>query len=247
MYSIRDNADAGNLGESKFGNGGDLMITTDPFMSTGTFTVRLKATSFSGAACVSSSTATVLVSGVLPLTLTDFSGKVADAINKLSWTTSSEQNMNGFDIERSYNGHDYTTIGNVAAVGNSSVIQQYHFDDMNPGSRITYYRLKIIDQSRTSYSRVVMLRTDKGISISQLGPNPFTDNIQINLDVARNTGMSVSLKDMSGRTLVSTSFDARKGANSFTLQGLQKFSAGTYIIELFTENERIEKRILIKK
>jgi len=247
MYSIRDNADAANLGESKFGNGGDLVLTTNAFSSTGFYTVRLKATSFSGPSCISSSTATVLVSGVLPLTLVDFNGRVAGSINKLSWSTTFEQNLGAFEIERSYDGRNFITIGTVQSSGNSSVMNNYQFDDQQPGSKLVYYRLKINEQNGTSYSRVIMLRSDKGISITQLGPNPFREKIFIGVDVMHNSNLSISIKDVTGRTMLSKNFEVRTGANSLNLDGLSKFSSGTYIIEISSGNERIEKRILIKK
>ncbi|HMJ46996.1 MAG TPA: T9SS type A sorting domain-containing protein, partial [Ferruginibacter sp.] len=249
LYSIRDNADATNLGGSGFGNGATIMLTTDPFATAGTYTVKLKATSFSGPGCETTSSATVFVTGLVPVGVTDFTGKYINGISRLNWVTSFEQDLRAFEIERSFNGRDFKTIGMVQAVGNSTVEQHYTFDDADANSKkLVYYRLNIIEiSSKFSYSKILLLRTDKGIVINQLGPNPFSHNLLLSIDVANNHSLVIRINDMAGRNIKMINYPAKKGLNIFNMDGLDKLASGNYIIELLADEERINSQLLLKK
>lgn len=62
------------------------------------------------------------VSSPLPVRLISFSGQFNNSLVQLYWQTSFEQNTNFFNIERSDNGTNFTTIGKVNATGNSNVV-----------------------------------------------------------------------------------------------------------------------------
>lgn len=79
----------------------------------------------------------------------------------LKWSTLSEVNCKGFEIERSLNQADFKKIGFKKASGNSSAQINYVFEDKNvyksAVSRTFYYRLKIVnlDGSSKIFSQVV--------------------------------------------------------------------------------------------
>lgn len=249
MYALRDNADALNMGESKFGDGATITLSSAVFNTPGTYTVRIKAISLSGGSCTSFGTATVTVTGVLPVTITEFTGRTISGVNRLNWTTSMEQYVTGFEIERSNNGREFQKIGYVAAVGNSNTLQHYSFDDRNAGASQSYYRLRITENQagRSSYSKIVMLRSDKGIVITQFGPNPFQESIQLGINVDQDMPLTAALKDIAGRKIRSLAFSTKKGMNNIDIQGLGGLAKGTYSIEIMSGGERLEQKLLIKK
>ncbi|MGB0864738.1 MAG: WD40/YVTN/BNR-like repeat-containing protein, partial [Saprospiraceae bacterium] len=84
--------------------------------------------------------------GLLPVELTYFKGENVNQANHLSWQTASEQNNEGFEIERSTNGTDWETIGFVQGNGTTLEVSDYEFiDDLN---RVGRYLKKI---KKTSY------------------------------------------------------------------------------------------------
>src|SRR5205814_1166787 len=87
LFSIRDNADATNLGVSRFGVGSNLSLTSTAFNTAGVYTVRVKATSFSGASCESYTTASVNVLTTLPVNLLNFEASYANNVVSLIWKT----------------------------------------------------------------------------------------------------------------------------------------------------------------
>lgn len=91
----------------------------------------------------------------LPLTLTAFTAARSKDQSVLQWETAQEENTSSFSIERSADGQSYTSIGAVAAAGNSTSPLNYEFTDATPQPNNNYYRLKLIDlDGHFTYSTV---------------------------------------------------------------------------------------------
>jgi plastocyanin len=248
LYSIRDNTDANNVGESKFGNGSTVNIISDPFNTPGTYTIKIKSTSFSGANCTTASNATVVVTGVLPLSLTKFYGFYLSGIAKLSWQTDYEQGVQQYEVQRSINGIDFKMVSIVNAIGNSSVTQIYSFEDAEVNTKIVYYRLKIIESNGSfKYSKIVVFRADKGITTSTISPNPFNTNIKFDFETEYAQKIVINMYDLIGKQVKAIILSAHKGVNTVNVTDMQLLPAGTYIIEMLAGGERIFKDILLKK
>ena len=248
LYSIRDNADAANLGESKFGNGSTVTVTTDPFNTAGTYNIKIKATSFSGANCLTTSNATVVVTGLLPVSLTKFTGTKQNGVIKLIWQTDFEQSIKYYEVQKSNNGVDFKKIGIVNAVGNSTISQSYFYDDAEMLGNIFYYRLKIIEDNGTSkFSKIVIFRFDKGIITSTISPNPFYSFINVDFETDNAQNIIIRLYDMMGRVVKNSTLNSRKGINTVKVTSLESLSSGSYIIEMIAGGERVFKDILLKK
>jgi hypothetical protein len=99
-------------------------------------------------------------STILPIELVAFEAKTASNGSLLSWTTASEKNNQGFDIERSLDGTDFQKIAFVKGAGTTNSVQQYTYTDASVQS-ITYYRLKQVDtDGKFEYSKVVSVESD---------------------------------------------------------------------------------------
>ena len=81
----------------------------------------------------------------LPVELTYFGGKRSAKNVLLNWQTATETNNEGFDIQHSTNGRDWTSIGWQAGAGSSLEKQDYTFLHEKAVSGTNYYRLKQID------------------------------------------------------------------------------------------------------
>ena len=91
----------------------------------------------------------------LPIELTQFEAKAKQKSVFLSWTTASEKDNAGFDIEHSINGNDFQTIGQVKGNGTTSAVHTYSFEHSPPSVSTHYYRLKQVDfNGQSSYSPI---------------------------------------------------------------------------------------------
>ncbi len=109
-----------------------------------------------------------------------FSGKVLNAnAVQLSWTTATEQNNYGFDVQQSADSINFNTIGFVPSNtpdGNSSTPSNYVFKDVGPLPGKSYYRLRTTDKDQHSlYSTVIIVAMPPAIILSFSG-NLFGGN-----------------------------------------------------------------------
>jgi hypothetical protein len=117
--------------------------------------------------------------GVLPVTFNSFTGELKNKAALLSWNTSAEQNLKSFDIEKSTNGLDFTRIGTVDALNNSSSSSHYSYTDRNV-SENNYYRLRTNETTGAEkLSSVVFLRYNDYRGNLWLVNNPFTNSLEI--------------------------------------------------------------------
>jgi hypothetical protein len=135
---------------------------------------------------------------VLPVTLLNFNGNKDGKTVKLNWQTSKEINTFKYIIERKVN-NEFTAVGTVAAAGNSSTANNYHFTDYTPSTGTNYYRLKIVDvDGKYTYSAVVPVEFTGNISRLSIYPNPATTYVIVEHNVAYQDAQ-LELVDMSGR------------------------------------------------
>jgi len=85
----------------------------------------------------------------LPVELISFTARSVDNNVDLNWSTASEENNAGFEVQRSFDGRNFETIDFVEGRGTTSEIQHYRFTDLDITSAAiqttVYYRLKQID------------------------------------------------------------------------------------------------------
>jgi len=180
---------------------------------------------------------------MLPLRLIDFTGRLEKNQVVLNWKTSFEQNSKGFDIERSYDGNNFKSIGFVGAAGNSNSTRMYSFNDRDVVQPVNYYRLKQLDlDNQFEYSKVITIK--KGSSSAKpfaVLNNPFNSFIDIQFSEIPNGNVKVRLMDMAGRT-VQTWEKNNPGIARIRLNPSGSLQEGTYMLRVWANgNEYIEK------
>lgn len=92
----------------------------------------------------------------LPVNIISFKAKAENNSSvKINWTTTYERDNSHFEIQRSVDAINYTTIGTTQGVNNSNTLQNYTFNDNLPLKGISFYRLKQIDlDNRSTLSKV---------------------------------------------------------------------------------------------
>jgi len=142
----------------------------------------------------------------LPVNLSSYSVKSVDKDVKLSWSTSSEQNNKGFEIQRSIgNTNDFKTIGFVgtrAKDGNSQTEIAYSFEDADVKAGQThYYRLNQIDfDGKATLSPVRSVKPGSIESNLNVYPNPSQGSVTVNTGSASGK-LNIYVLDNSGRVV----------------------------------------------
>jgi hypothetical protein len=188
------------------------------------------------------------IESTLPVTLVNFKGERKSATNLLSWTTSTESNNQGFELERSANGTSFTSIAKIASKaenGNSSNALNYAFTDARPFAGSNYYRLKQIDMDgKTTYSGVVLLKGNTtGLEISAAYPNPAKDRLNLVVSSGVSEKATITVTDISGKIVKMVNTGLSVGDNNIILD-VASLAAGTYNITLTNNNEVITTRFI---
>ena len=174
--------------------------------------------------------------GIVPIRLLSFDGLKEDKSVQLKWQTSSEQNSKSFDVEFSADGMLWEKIGEVAAAGTSTIERNYALRHNSPVNGVNYYRLKQFDLNNNySYSKIVALTfTIKGVSINSVYPNPFVNQLKIDVSSDRSETVRIQISDNMGRVLKVQTASIQKGVNKLVLDNLAGLAPGIYNVEVKT-------------
>jgi hypothetical protein len=183
---------------------------------------------------------------VLPIAFGEFTATNKGDNTVLSWATYTEQDASHFEIEKSIDGFTAAKkmTGKVVAAGNSASKKQYTFTEKINNSPVNYYRIKMVDKNGSFvYSNVVSVKGSKNIFV-QVGQNPFTDRINLTVQATAKDNAIVSITDLSGRKVVSTSARLVQGLNKVNINDLNNLPKGIYILEVLALTESFKFKLM---
>jgi len=188
----------------------------------------------------------------LPVGLLSFNGYKDGSRNQLRWSTSTEQNNLGFEVQRSLDGVHYSSIGFVNSLangGNSNVTLNYAFTDNNVSGSKQFYRLRQADLNGGSkLSNIVLLKSDKPtlITLDGMFPNPAVSVVNMMIASPAKDKVLVTLVDMSGRTVLQKQLNVETGSNTIPVD-VSGLASGTYMVRLQSGNGEVSTGKLVKQ
>ena len=185
----------------------------------------------------------------LSVELSEFSGSVNGSQVYLKWSTSSETNNYGFEIQRR-DFHEFETLAFVQGRGTTTEPGYYNFTDMNLKPGKYFYRLKTIEYGGTTeYSDEIMVEVAQPntISLDQNFPNPFNPSTKIKFTIPERNQVSLIIYDLTGEevsNLVNEELQAGVHSIDFNAENL---SSGVYIYSLRVANFQESKKMIVMK
>ncbi len=193
--------------------------------------------------------ATAQSSVPLPVELLDLEAQAGRKTISLNWTTASEKNNKGFDVERTTTPPDgFQRIGWVNGNGTSPVIHYYNYEDASVKQGIEYYyRLKQIDKNKDfEYSKVVSGRIEQDAVLLNVIPNPYSGHTNIIYTLAEGAKVTLDVYNSMGQK-VATLINAWQGEGSYTFDFSAKslgYSKGIYSVVIQIDGQVYSKRIM---
>ncbi len=182
----------------------------------------------------------------LGVSFVDFSAEAIDRNVLLRWSTVSEINSDYFTIERSLDGENFGSIGEVQAAGSSQHLLDYEFVDANvfmPNTQY-YYRVKEVDfDGKFMYTelRLVQMNQQQSNHIVVF-PNPFTEVMNVFIpQKSINDHTQIFLMDELNRVI--ETYSVQHEMNSLMLGGLSK---GIYFISVVDGGRLVETVRVVK-
>lgn len=171
-----------------------------------------------------------------PVKLTNFSGKINNGKPTLFWNVALEENMIAYEIERSLlpSFENFTTVATIKPKNQGSVSLDYEIIDNERLSEGTYYyRLKMIEADKATFSRVVPINLTSKIKTGfTVFPNPALNDVFVTSgsDVLAN----ISIYSMQGQLLHAMS-KANMQKNVGFRVGVSNLASGIYSIVITNE------------
>ena len=186
----------------------------------------------------------------LPVSFTNLAVNYNDGKSNITWTSLQEINLDGYEIQRSFDGINFEVAGYIKA-NNLSSVQQYKFTDNVAAftSKYIFYRVRIVDFDRSmKLTNIVSVKiADRATNEMIISPNPSSVNAQARVKVSKPALGDISVFDASGRIVLRQQATLSAGNNTVTINNITKLSEGCYTVRLIAGNEAFSSKLLIWK
>jgi hypothetical protein len=174
------------------------------------------------------------IGAVLPLTFTGLQAlRNNDKTISLKWQMSNVQEGNVFNVERSQNGTDFTTINSFTQTENQLTGSYQYHDNQAPGNApAIYYRIKINEPSGWTYfSWLVKVNNNTAKQLLINYANLTGQSLVTSLQIPEKGSYTISVVTMNGAVLQQQSLALDAGVHVNTTP-LQSLAHGTYVVRL---------------
>jgi hypothetical protein len=171
---------------------------------------------------------------VVPVELISFR---ANSINNgvtLYWSTATENNNRGFEVQRSSSDGLYRTIAFVNGAGTSTEIHNYLFTDKKLLAGKFKYRLRQVDYDGNSeFSKTIEVEVPAAkFNLFQNYPNPFNPVTTITFSLPADSRVTLKIYNLIGQELmILVNGDLSAGMHSFDFDAA-KYASGIYFCRL---------------
>lgn len=190
---------------------------------------------------------------IVPVELLAFNASVSGSQVQLIWSTASELNNLGFEIQRSVNNSDnFSPIAFVDGKGSSTVVNYYSYTDIPHLSGVNqiFYRLKQVDLDGSfSYSNVESVNYDVPAEfvLSQNFPNPFNPSTRINYFIPKESFVNIKVYDFLGREVQELVNEIKPTGSYELMFDASSLPSGTYFYTIVAGEYSATKKMLILK
>ena len=180
----------------------------------------------------------------LPVELIFFAGHCESQSTIIEWSTATEKNNDHFDLEKSYDGIEFSKFKIVNGNGTSSIQNDYSVVDDSPYGDLTYYRLTQFDFD--GVSKVYPIIAVKSCKEQNLTVSIVNDGRSPQLIINSNLDQMSQLKvvDINGKEMFNEMFNLSKGMNVRPVD-LSFHAAGVYFLKVQTKSEAIVKQFFL--
>jgi hypothetical protein len=170
----------------------------------------------------------------LPVTIASVKAYQHQTGIKVDWSSATENGLEKYEVEKSVNGRDFTTVGTVAAKGNSNIASHYSWYDAAPFAGTNYYRIKATSYNReVKYTNIVTVKMGKGPGTVSVYPNPVKGNVvNLQFDSMEKGNYTVTLQNGMGQIMLSKQINHIGGSATQSFELQNNLAKGVYRIRI---------------
>lgn len=184
--------------------------------------------------------------GVLATNKFVLQAKYTNKSTSLSWEVDNNSVAAYYEVQRSNDGNDFTTIGRVEASATTGAAK-YTYTDRDPGfGKNKFYRVRQITRGAIRYySNVENVLVDaKAVLVGAITPNPVINDFSMNVMLSSNNTISVKVVDQGGKVVYNNKYVGNKGENKIVVSNMNRVKAGVYVVEMSVDNEIVREKII---
>jgi len=175
----------------------------------------------------------------VPVELISFSANFINNSVELNWTTATEKNNQGFEVERKISNSEWSKIGFVSGNGTTTEQRAYSFTDKYIAANKYFYRLKQIDyDGSVDYSNLVEIDTKpfNDYSLNQNYPNPFNPSTNIEFNIPEQALVNLSVYNLLGEKVATIVNEIMESGNHKIVFDASTLASGVYLVKMTSEN-----------
>ena len=187
---------------------------------------------------------------IIPVELTSFVGSSSNGNVELNWTTATELNNSGFEIQRSVDEYNFSKIGFVTGYGTTTDPKTYSFMDYSSTTGKQYYRLRQIDFNGSfNYSGTIEIDVSAPIEfeLQQNYPNPFNPSTLISYSIPQNSFVTLQVNDILGNEVATLVKQAQSVGKYDIIFNASNLSNGVYFYTIKADNFTSTKKMILMK
>jgi len=187
---------------------------------------------------------------ILKNRFTDFRGVQKANQANLSWSVTNNQNARQYELERSTDMHSFVSVATITSLRHQIDASYTTTDDLSAiHSRNIYYRIKMVDiNGNIEYSKIVAFAINDPLRPElRISPNPADVMFNVSINGKANTSTRISIYDMTGKLVRNIAVNMQDGVNVFTVDGLDNFSKGVYLVKVSMPGLILTEKLLIKQ
>lgn len=173
----------------------------------------------------------VTVNTVLSIKINYLNGSKNNGFNTLNWQAACTSTQAIFEIERSLNGINYTSIKSITA-SQARCAQPFSYIDNNTFPGTVFYRIKSVDiDGRVNYSAVIKLgNRQKDMQLEGVLPNPVISQAQLSISSYKKDKLQLMIISMDGKVVQRNTVQLQTGSSIIGLD-VAFLKRGMYIIK----------------
>jgi hypothetical protein len=186
---------------------------------------------------------------VLSNSITSFRGSISNGQTSLNWTTNANNATESFEVQRSLDGHNFTTISKIAAQPSDGPSADYSFKEDISSLRvpIVFYRLKIkMIAKNIVYSNIIQLNQSIRVNEVLMYPNPANDHVQFAIAAEKSGEVKLAVYDFAGVLMDTKTMFMQQGSNVFSMK-TDTWKPGAYVLQFTTSNGTLHKKLIVQR
>jgi hypothetical protein len=185
---------------------------------------------------------------ILSVSFLNVTAEQSNGLTTINWDVTQDAGTQGYVVEKSLDGINFTAIGNVSRIASTTNGTHYEYPDNSRlyNGGIIYYRIKEVEGSGQSmYSKIVSIQLGNLSGNLSVYPNPAKGSAMVSFVSTTQNMISLRLFDLKGSLVWQQQYQSRIGQNNISLDNVRTLSNGMYILQWFDGLKPEQVKLLV--